>query len=198
MINLHNVKFFRSAATPKDFPNNPIPQIAFAGRSNVGKSSIINCLLNRKDIARVSATPGKTAHVNLFDIDGKLYFADLPGYGFAKVSDAEKERWGVLIETYFSTCGIKQDVIKLGVSIVDIRHTPTEDDIGMVTYFKHYAIPFVVVANKCDKLSKSAIEPAAAHICETLGIEREDLVVFSAEKRIGKDELLQRIFERVK
>ena len=198
MINLHNVKFFRSAATPKDFPNNPIPQIAFAGRSNVGKSSIINCLLNRKDIARVSATPGKTAHVNLFDIDGKLYFADLPGYGFAKVSDAEKERWGVLIETYFSTCGIKQDVIKLGVSIVDIRHTPTEDDLGMVTYFKHYAIPFVVVANKCDKLSKSAIEPAAEHICESLGIEREDLIVFSAEKRVGKDELLQRIFERVK
>ncbi len=195
MINLHNAKFFRSAASPSDFPNNQIPHITFAGRSNVGKSSIINCILNRKDIARVSGTPGKTAHVNLFDIDGKMYLADLPGYGFAKVSDAEKKRWGTLIETYFDVCGVKQDLIKLGVSIVDIRHTPTEDDIGMVNYFKHYAIPFVVVANKSDKLSNSKIEPAVEHICDTLNIEREDLVVFSAEKRVGKDELLKRIFE---
>ena len=193
LINLHNVQFVRSVVLPTELPNPCMAQVAFAGRSNVGKSSMINCLLGRKALARVSATPGKTAHINLFEVDGKAYFVDLPGYGFAKVSMEEKKRWSALMEQYFTVCGVQQRQIRLGVAIVDIRHAPTAEDVAMIQYFKHYAIPFVVVANKCDKLTNRQIPDAVQTICQVLQIRQDRLVIFSAVKKIGKEQLWSQI-----
>ena len=149
---------------PSTFIRDGRPQVTFAGRSNVGKSSVINRLLNRKNFARVGATPGKTTQINYFRIDDKIYFTDLPGYGYAKVSKDERDRWGRLMENYFAEEGL----ISLGVLIVDARHKPTADDVTMCDYFKATGCPMVVVANKLDKLKKSEIEPNLARIRETL------------------------------
>ena len=130
-LNVHKAEFVRSAADPKDFPRDPLPQIAFAGRSNVGKSSVINRLLNRKNFARVGAAPGKTTHINYFRIDEKLYLVDLPGYGYAKVSKAEKDRWAKLIQSWFDD----PELMTLGILIVDARHKPTENDGGILSKF---------------------------------------------------------------
>ena len=157
-----------------------------AGRSNVGKSSVINRLLDRKNFARVGNAPGKTSHVNYFLIDQKLYFVDLPGYGYAKVSKAEKARWASLMEDYFS-----DGQITIGLLIVDARHKPTADDQIMAQWFQEMECPFLVVANKIDKLKKSEVEGNLARIRETLRLtEREQLIPFSAEKGTGKQELL--------
>lgn len=186
-FNLHNAQFVRSAAAAKDFPRDRLPQVVFAGRSNVGKSSVINRLLNRKNLAKVGAAPGKTTHINYFLIDEKLYLVDLPGYGYAKVSRAEKERWGKLIEAWFADTRL----MSLGVSIVDARHAPTADDRTMAEWFKASGKPFVVVANKLDKLKKSEIEPSLALIRESLELpETVKLIPFSAEKGTGREELL--------
>ena len=185
-MNLQKVEFLISAAAPKDFPKTRLPEIAFAGKSNVGKSSVINRLLQRKNFARVGEKPGKTIHVNYFTVDKCCYFVDLPGYGFAKVSQAEKERWGRLMEDYFAA-----GRIDLGIMIVDARHAPTNNDITMARWFIDCGCPFVVVANKLDKLKKSQVEPALALIRETLELtERDVLVPFSAEKGTGREELL--------
>ena len=166
--------------------------MTFAGRSNVGKSSVINRLLNRKNFARVGATPGKTTQVNYFLIDGKIYFTDLPGYGYAKVSKDERDRWGRLMESYFQEPGL----ITLGVLIVDARHKPTADDVTMRNWFRETGCPLIVVANKLDKLKTREIEPNLALIRETLELgERDTLVPFSAEKGTGKTELLRLIGE---
>ena len=188
-MNLHNVEFLLSAASTKDFPQTRLPEIAFAGKSNVGKSSVINRILNRKNFARVGDKPGKTIHVNYFTIDSKCYFVDLPGYGFAKVSEKEKARWGKLMEDYFAA-----NRIDLGVLIVDYRHPPTNNDITMARWFLDSGCPFVVVANKMDKLKKSELEPNLKTIREDLGL-REDIPVipFSAEKGNGRDELVRLI-----
>lgn len=187
-MNFNNVEFLISAAAPKDFPKIRLPEIAFAGKSNVGKSSVINRILNRKNFARVGEKPGKTIHVNYFTVDKKAYFVDLPGYGYAKVSKAEKERWGKLMESYFQDEG---DLITVGVLIVDIRHKPTENDRVMHDWFRQSGCPEIVVANKLDKLKKSQVEPALALIRETLELTEEDILVpFSAEKGIGKEELI--------
>lgn len=189
-LNLQKAEFVRSAAGPKDFPRDPLPQIAFAGRSNVGKSSVINRLLNRKNFARVGAAPGKTTHINYFRIDGKLYLVDLPGYGYAKVSHQEKERWAKLIQSWFDD----RSLMTFGILIVDSRHKPTANDIIMCDYFKSTERPFAVVANKLDKLKKSEIEPNLERIRQTLcpGGEAE-VVPFSAETGVGKEELIRRI-----
>ena len=185
-MNFQKVEFLISAASPKDFPNKQLPEIAFAGKSNVGKSSVINRVLQRKNFARVGEKPGKTIHVNYFTIDNKCYFVDLPGYGYAKVSQSEKERWGKLMENYFAA-----NRIDLGVMIVDARHAPTNNDITMAQWFIQSGCPFVVVANKLDKLKKSEIEPALQLIRETLELTEEDILVpFSAEKGTGKEELI--------
>ena len=189
-LNWNKAEFIRSAVAPKDFPRGPVPQVAFAGRSNVGKSSVINRLLNRKNFAKVGAAPGKTTHINYFLIDEKLYLVDLPGYGYAKVSKAEKERWGRLIESWFADA----ELLTLGVSIVDARHRPTADDRTMADWFKASGKPFVVVANKLDKLKKSEIAPNLALIRETLDLPDEvEIIPFSAEKGTGKQELLNAI-----
>lgn len=195
-MNLNNAEFIKSAAQPKDFISSSVPSIVFSGKSNVGKSSVINSLLNRKNFARVSSEPGKTAHINYFFIDGKAYFVDLPGYGFAKVSQAEKQRWARLMEQFFAD---GENNITLGVMIVDSRHRPTADDIVMAEWFMASGRPFLVVANKSDKLKKSEIGPNVEVIRETLGLPDEvPVVVYSAEKRTGMSELLAHISKYVR
>ena len=189
-MNLHNVEFLISAASPKDFPKDRLPEIAFAGKSNVGKSSVINRILQRKNFARVGEKPGKTVHVNYFTVDKKCYFVDLPGYGFAKVSQAEKDRWGKLMESYFAA-----DRIDLGVMIVDARHAPTNNDVTMANWFMESGCPFVVVANKLDKLKKSEIQPNMLTIRQDLDLPEDcPIIPFSAEKGDGRDDLLKLIF----
>ncbi len=190
-MNLNNVEFLMSAASPKDFPGNRLPEIAFAGKSNVGKSSIINRILQRKNFARVGEKPGKTIHVNYFVIDKTCYFVDLPGYGYAKVSQQEKDRWGKLMENYFAA-----QRIDLGILIVDARHAPTNNDITMANWFLDSGCPFVVVANKLDKLKKSEIEPNLQTIREDLGLPEDCPVIpFSAEKGTGREDLLRVILQ---
>lgn len=193
-MNLNRVEFLISAARTTDFPKARLPEIAFAGKSNVGKSSVINRLLNRKNFARVGDKPGKTIHVNYFTVDSKCYFVDLPGYGYAKVSQSEKDRWAKLMESYFAA-----GRIDLGVLIVDARHAPTNNDITMAGWFLESGCPFVVVANKLDKLKKSEIEPNLATIRSDLSLPDTCVMIpFSAEKGTGKDELLKRILSVVK
>ena len=187
-LNFGKAAFSRSAGAPKDFLKDGLPQFAFAGRSNVGKSSVINRLLNRKNLAYVGASPGKTTQINYFLVDDRAYLVDLPGYGYAKVSQAEKERWAKLMETYFQE---GDDAITAGVLIVDIRHKPTENDKVMHGWFRESGCPEIIVANKLDKLKKSQVEPALALIRETLELTEEDILIpFSAEKGMGKDELI--------
>ena len=186
-LNLNRAEFIRSAAAPKQFIRSSLPKVAFAGRSNVGKSSVINRIVNRKQFAKVGATPGKTVHVNYFEIDGKMYFVDLPGYGFAKVSQNERDRWAGLMESFFA----ENETFDVGVLIVDARHKPTADDIRMVEYFRNAGHEFVVLANKLDKLKKSEIEPSMALIRQTLSLDEEtELIPFSAEKGDGRERLL--------
>lgn len=186
-LNFGKAEFARSAAAKEQFFWDGKPQFAFAGRSNVGKSSVINRLLNRKNLAYVGSSPGKTTQVNYFSVDNRAYLVDLPGYGYAKVSQAEKERWGRLMESYF-----QEAHITAGVLIVDIRHKPTADDLTMHRWFQESDCPEIIVANKLDKLKKSQVEPALALIRETLTLGEEDVLVpFSAEKGAGKEELIR-------
>ena len=190
-MNFQKVDFLISAASPKDFPKDRLPEIAFAGKSNVGKSSVINRILQRKNFARVGEKPGKTIHVNYFTVDSKCYFVDLPGYGFAKVAEKEKARWGKLMEDYFAA-----GRIDLGVLIVDYRHPPTNNDITMASWFIQSGCPFVVVANKMDKLKKSELEPNLKTIREDLNLpDTVPVIPFSAEKGNGRDDLVRLILK---
>ncbi len=192
-MNFNNVEFLISAAATKDFPGNRLPEIVFAGKSNVGKSSVINRILQRKNFARVGETPGKTVHVNYFVIDKTCYFVDLPGYGYAKVPQKEKERWGKLMEAYFAA-----QRIDLGVLIVDARHARTNNDITMANWFLESGCPFVVVANKLDKLKKSELIPNLQTIREDLNLPNDCKVIgFSAEKGTGREELVRLILDTV-
>lgn len=191
-LNLQRAEFIRSAVKSGDFPRDGLPQVAFAGRSNVGKSSVINCLLGRKNFARVGAVPGKTVHINYFLIDRTFYLVDLPGYGYAQVSKQERDRWGRLMEEYFAD----RALMTMGVLVVDARHKPTADDCTMAGWFQQSGRPFAVVANKLDKLKKSEIEPNLQRIRETLALDGETpLILFSAEKGEGKEALAALILE---
>lgn len=193
-LNINKAEFIKSAAASSGFIRDALPNIVFSGKSNVGKSSVINRLLNRKNFARVGQSPGKTIHVNYFLIDKKVYFVDLPGYGYAKVSKAERERWGKLMEQFFAVDGL----IDLGVMIVDSRHKPTADDVTMAEWFKSTGCPLVVVANKADKLKKSEIEPNLELIRLTLGLDDSTpLILFSAEKGSGREALMSQILNYV-
>lgn len=192
-MNFNFVDFLLSAASPKSFPADRLPEIAFAGKSNVGKSSVINRILQRKNFARVGEKPGKTIHVNYFTVDSKCYFVDLPGYGYAKVSQSEKERWGRLMEDYFAA-----NRIDLGIFIVDARHAPTNNDITMGRWFLDSGCPFVVVANKVDKVKKSQLESNLQQIREDLELpEGCPVIPFSAEKGTGREELVRHIISAV-
>lgn len=189
-LNVNRAEFIKSAASPAQFIKSSVPAVVFAGKSNVGKSSVINRVLNRKNFARVGASPGKTIHVNYFLIDEKIYFVDLPGYGYAKVSQSERDRWGKLMENFFASEGL----FDLGVMIVDSRHKPTADDITMAQWFKASGCPLVVVANKLDKLKKSEIGPNLALIKATLELDDDTVVIpFSAEKGQGRELLMSEI-----
>ncbi len=193
-MNLSNVVFLRSAASPEGFPARRLPEIAFAGKSNVGKSSVINRLLGRKNFARVGQTPGKTAQVNFFLLDDRCYLVDLPGYGYAKVSQAEKDRWGKLMESYFAA-----GRITLGVLIVDARHPPTNNDITMARWFLDAGCPFLVLANKLDKVKKSELAENLTIIRRDLELPEETpLIPFSAEKGDGREDLTRAISRTVK
>ena len=193
-LNVNKAEFIKSAASPNQFIRSSTPSVVFAGKSNVGKSSVINRMLNRKNFARVGASPGKTIHVNYFLIDGKVYFVDLPGYGYAKVSQAERDRWGKLMEQFFAAEGL----IDLGVMIVDARHKPTADDVTMAEWFKNSGCRLVVVANKLDKLKKSEIEPNMALIRQALDLPEEVLLIpFAAEKGQGRDALMAEIMKEL-
>ena len=193
-LNVNKAEFIKSAASPNQFIRSSTPSVVFAGKSNVGKSSVINRMLNRKNFARVGASPGTTIHVNYFLIDGKVYFVDLPGYGYAKVSQAERDRWGKLMEQFFASEGL----IDLGVMIVDARHKPTADDVTMAEWFKNSGCRLVVVANKLDKLKKSEIEPNMALIRQTLALPENVLLIpFSAEKGQGREALMAEILKEI-
>ena len=186
-MNLQNTVFVKSAVRPGDFIRDGRPNIVFSGKSNVGKSSVINRLLNRKNFARVGASPGKTVHINYFLVDDTAYFTDLPGYGYAKVSKAERDRWGALMERFFAETGL----ITLGVMIVDGRHKPTANDVTMAAWFLGTEKPFVVVANKIDKVKKSELAGNLELIRDTLSLpERVRVFPFSAETGAGREELL--------
>ena len=183
MMNLQRVEFVKSAAQAGAFLHDGLPQIAFAGKSNVGKSSVLNCVLQRKNFARVGQKPGKTVHINYFRVDGK-----------AQVAESEKERWGKLMEAYFA----EPEPIALGVMIVDARHAPTKLDCVMADLFRSTGRPFLVVANKLDKLKAREIEPNLACIRETLRLgEQTPLLPFSAEKGTGREALVRAIFDAV-
>lgn len=188
-MNLQNTKFIKSAVRPSDFITDGFPQIVFSGKSNVGKSSVINRILLRKNFAKVGGTPGKTVHINYFLIDERVYFVDLPGYGYAKVSKSEKERWGRLMEDYFAS-----ELITAGVMIVDSRHPPTADDKVMAGWYIGTGCPLVVVANKADKLKKSQIEPNLANVRRDLQLTDDiPVIAFSAEKGTGREVLVETI-----
>lgn len=189
-MNIHNVEFIKSAASTGAFIRDGRPNIVFSGKSNVGKSSVINCLLNRKNFARVGAQPGKTVHINYFLVDKTAYFTDLPGYGFAKVPKGERERWAALMEAFFAERGL----ITLGVMIVDSRHKPTADDVTMAAWFRESGCPMVIVANKVDKLSKRELDENLPLIRDTLALEESAVLIpFSAEKGTGRERLLAEI-----
>ena len=189
-VNLNHAEFIRSATKASDFPRDRLPQTVFAGRSNVGKSSVINRLLNRKNFARVGSAPGKTTHINYFLIDKQFYLVDLPGYGYAQVSKQERDRWGRLIESWFADTTL----MTLGVLIVDSRHKPTADDCTMANFFLNTGKPFVVVANKLDKLKKSEIDGNLLRVREVLALpDSVPVIPFSAEKGDGKQQLLDLI-----
>ncbi len=192
MIKIKNSDFVISAVKKEQYPITGLPEIAFVGRSNVGKSSIINALTNRKKLAKVSQTPGKTRLINFFIINGdEFYLVDLPGYGYAKVSKTEKASWGKTIETYLNG----RQELKRVVLLVDSRHKPTADDIQMHEWIKFYGYDEVVIATKSDKLSNNELRKSEKVIRETLNLGKEDkLYFFSSLNKKGKDELVDNLF----
>jgi GTP-binding protein len=185
-LNLHQVQLRISAVRPNQFQTG-LPEVLFCGRSNVGKSSMINCLLQRKSLARTSEKPGKTATINYYEIDKKLFLVDLPGYGYAKVSQAEKEKWARFIEAYFHFDSDK----RLALSLIDLRHGPTEADLDMAEYLEASGIPYWVVATKADKLSKTAMAENLKEIREIYSrFSPQKIVAFSSKTKEGRDDVL--------
>lgn len=191
-MNLNNVSLTVSAVDMKQYPKTNFKEIAFAGRSNVGKSSLINKLLNRKSLARVSSKPGKTATINFYNIDNTMNFVDLPGYGYAKVSKTEKKKWADMIETYLNT---REQLCQV-ILLVDSRHTPTENDITMLRYIRACCERAVVIATKCDKLSASQLNEHLSDIIKTLSLSGDDIIIpFSTVNGTGVEEFYAYIEE---
>ncbi|EPT9389976.1 ribosome biogenesis GTP-binding protein YihA/YsxC [Listeria monocytogenes] len=191
-MDVNNVELIISAVRPEQYPETDLPEYALAGRSNVGKSSFINTMIRRKSMARISQKPGKTQTLNFYKIEEALFFVDVPGYGFAKVSKTEREKWGVMIETYITS----REQLRGVIQIVDLRHKPTEDDRMMYEFLKYYDIPVIVVATKADKIPHSKWQKNAKIVRETLDFDPDDkFVLFSSETKMGKDEAWQFIKE---
>lgn len=194
-INLNRTSLRISAGLPRQFPSDPIPQVAFSGRSNVGKSSLVNCLLGRKALARVSSAPGKTVTVNFYELDGKLFFVDLPGYGFAKRRPEEQAQWSALTDGYF-TNNKNRDLVKLVVQLIDSRVGPTKDDEMMLSYLRETELPFVVVATKADKLNATERKNAETLLRGHPSIPTDTPILFtSSQKGEGRTELWRLIAE---
>lgn len=196
-INTNNANIALTVGNSRQFPRDPRPEIALSGRSNVGKSSLINTLLGRKSLARVSSSPGKTITINYYDIDKKLYLVDLPGYGYAKRSQESKRGWSTLTDDYF-TKNPSSDAIKLVIQLIDIRTGPTDDDVMMINYLIDTGINFVVVATKTDKLSKTqlsnALDELQKEYFEGTGIE---IIPFSSVTRVGKEDVWKKIADSI-
>ncbi len=194
IMDVNNVELIISAVRPEQYPETDLPEYALAGRSNVGKSSFINTMIRRKSMARISQKPGKTQTLNFYKIEEALFFVDVPGYGFAKVSKTEREKWGVMIETYITS----REQLRGVIQIVDLRHKPTEDDRMMYEFLKYYDIPVIVVATKADKIPRSKWQKNAKIVRETLDFDPDDkFVLFSSETKMGKDEAWQFIKEGI-
>jgi GTP-binding protein len=193
-MKVHNVQMIGSFVRPEQFPTEGLPEFALAGRSNVGKSSFINRMIGRKALARISSKPGKTQQLNFYNIEEQLFFVDVPGYGYAKVSKSERAAWGKMIETYFTG----REQLKAVCLIVDLRHNPTNDDCMMYDFLKHYNIPVIVIATKADKIPKGKWDKHKKNVKETLQMDANDpLIVFSSEKGIGFEQAWQEIESRI-
>lgn len=194
-MDVHNVSLTISAVAPKQYPTNDFPEIALVGRSNVGKSSLTNTLINRKSFARTSSQPGKTQTLNFYNVEDKVYFVDVPGYGYAKVSKTEREKWGFMIEEYLSN----REQLRGVVSLVDARHEPSEDDINMYNWLLYYDIPVLVVATKADKIARGKWNKAESIIKKALKFDdtKSDFLMFSSLTKSGKDEVWQWIEEQM-
>ncbi|EHI69495.1 ribosome biogenesis GTP-binding protein YihA/YsxC [Streptococcus ictaluri] len=193
-LNTHNASILLSAANKSHYPQDDLPEIALAGRSNVGKSSFINTLLGRKNLARTSSKPGKTQLLNFFNIDDKLRFVDVPGYGYAKVSKTERARWGKMIEEYMTS----RDNLRAVVSLVDLRHEPSKEDIQMYEFLKYYEIPVIVVATKADKIPRGKWDKHESMIKKKLNFDKTDsFILFSSVDRIGIDESWDTILDQL-
>ena len=193
-MNVNNVELVISAVRPEQYPEGELPEFALAGRSNVGKSSFINKMIGRKSMARISSKPGKTQTLNFYKIEEDLFFVDVPGYGYAKVSKSEREAWGKMIETYITG----REQLRAVVQIVDLRHPPSADDRMMYEFMKHYGIPCIIIATKADKIPKGKWDKHKKVVRETLDMEKGDpLIVFSSETGLGKDAAWQEIEKRM-
>lgn len=185
-MKVNQAEFVISAVGPSQYPEDALPEIALAGRSNVGKSSLINCLISRKNLARTSSQPGKTQTLNYYKINQDLYFVDLPGYGYAKVSKTKREQWGKFIESYL----MNRETLRLVMQLVDLRHPPSKDDQAMYEWLRHNDVPVLVVATKADKIPKSQWAKHLKIVRETLGMDKGvQPLMFSSELTLGKDEL---------
>ena len=191
-VNTHNADILLSATNKSHYPQDDIPEVALAGRSNVGKSSFINTMLNRKNLARTSGKPGKTQLLNFFNIDDKLRFVDVPGYGYARVSKKEREKWGKMIEEYLTS----RENLKAVISLVDLRHEPSADDVQMYEFLKYYEIPVILVATKADKIPRGKWNKHESMIKKKLDFDKSDtFIIFSSVNKTGVEEAWDAIFD---
>ena len=191
-VNTHNADILLSATNKNHYPQDDIPEVALAGRSNVGKSSFINTMLNRKNLARTSGKPGKTQLLNFFNIDDKLRFVDVPGYGYARVSKKEREKWGKMIEEYLTS----RENLRAVVSLVDLRHEPSADDVQMYEFLKYYEIPVILVATKADKIPRGKWNKHESMIKKKLDFDKTDtFIIFSSVNKTGVEEAWDAIFD---
>ncbi|WP_312540821.1 ribosome biogenesis GTP-binding protein YihA/YsxC [Enterococcus sp.] len=194
-MKVHQAEIVISAVAPAQYPDTNLPEIALAGRSNVGKSSFINTLIDRKNLARTSSKPGKTQTLNFYLIEQALHFVDVPGYGYAKVSKTERAKWGKMIETYLA----ERQQLRAVVSLVDLRHAPSQEDIQMYDFLKYYEIPVIVVATKADKIPRSKWNKHESRVKKALSFDANDtFILFSAVTKQGKEEAWQAIEEAIK
>jgi GTP-binding protein len=193
-MKIKSAEFITSATRPSQYPSTGLPEIAFAGRSNVGKSSLINALVNRKHLVKTSSTPGRTQLINFFTINDAMTFVDLPGYGYARVPESVRKKWGPMIETYLSG----RERLKAVVVIMDIRRTPRTEERDLLNWLNYYNIASILVITKTDKLSKTKQLKQINTITQTLAVAKEDVILFSAKTRRGRDNVWEAILSLIK